>query len=186
MSRNLPDPRLRTIVIGCGQPNSGDDAVGVELVTNVRHSTNRFPGIELHSSMSSGVELLALFARTESVLFVDAVVSDFEPGTLLLTKLPSSAVLPRHVGTLSAEGWGIGETLKLAQAEGQRLPRLALLGIEIADVIPGAPISSPVRAALRHAVDHFAGIIERADRLHRWETADPQVVYRAVEQPAYV
>jgi hypothetical protein len=62
------------------------------------------------------------------------------------------------LGSLSSHGWGLAESLKLMGALGRTVPRLALLGVEIETVEPGAARSPAVEAATVTVVERFPAI----------------------------
>ena len=146
----------RMMIVGCGNPDAGDDSVGMEIVRRLRERGDC--GCDLRAEPAPGVDLLELFPLAAVILFVDAVVSGGAPGTLFLAPLPSKELEPRALGSLSSHGWGIGEVLKLANALGRPVPRLFLLGIEAATVAEGAPRSAAVEEAIALAVDKFSAL----------------------------
>ena len=110
----------RLLIVGCGNPAAGDDGAGIEIVR--RLSDLGSCGCELRTETGPGVGLLDLLPLADVILFVDAVTSGGVPGTLYLTSLPSAELEPRALGSLSGHGWGLVETLKLANALGRTLP----------------------------------------------------------------
>jgi hydrogenase maturation protease len=152
------DPRegtsgSRLLIVGCGNPAAGDDSAGIEIVR--RLSDLGGCGCELRAETGPGVGLLDLLPLGDVVLFFDAVTSGGVPGTLYLTSLPSAELEPRALGSLSGHGWGLVETLKLANALGRTVPRLVLLGIEAGTVTQGAPRSAAVEQAIALIVERM-------------------------------
>jgi hydrogenase maturation protease len=143
----------RLLIVGCGNPTAGDDGAGIEIVR--RLSDLGGCGCELRAETGPGVGLLDVFPLADVILFVDAVTSGGVPGTLYLTSLPSAELEPRALGSLSGHGWGLVETLKLANALGRTLPRLVLLGIEAGTVTQGAPRSAAVEQAIALVVERM-------------------------------
>ena len=143
-------------VVGLGNPNAGDDSVGLEIVNRLRARGDC--ECELLALPQAGVELVEALENVEAVLFIDAVSSGLPAGTLHLVPLPSGEVAPRVLGSLSSHGWGLAETLKLMEALGRPVPRLALLGVEIGTVEPGAPRSPAVEAAMGTVVERFHAV----------------------------
>jgi hydrogenase maturation protease len=165
--RSLP---LR--VIGCGNAQAGDDSAGVEIVRRLRERDDC--AAELLERPQAGIELMEVLRGAERVLFIDAVSSGAAPGTLHLVPLPSARVVPRALGAISSHGWGLAETLRLMAALHYRLPRLALLGIEIESAQPGVPRSAAVESAVQIAVDRF-DVLERFLTLEEhWDRATPR------------
>lgn len=145
-------------VVGLGNPYAGDDSVGLEIVNRLR--ARRDCECELLVLPQAGVELVEALGNVEAVLFVDAVSSGSPAGTLHLVPLPSGEVEPRVLLSLSSHGWGLAETLELMEALGRPIPRLALLGVEVGTVEPGAPRSEEVEAAIGLVVSRFSALCE--------------------------
>jgi hydrogenase maturation protease len=146
----------RLMIVGCGNPDAGDDSVGLEIVRRLGERGDC--GCDLRAEPAPGVDLLELFPLAGVILLVDSVVSGGAPGTLYLTLLPSKELEPRALGSLSSHGWGIGEVLKLANALGRPVPRLFLLGIEAATVAEGAPRSTAVEEAIALVVERISDL----------------------------
>jgi hydrogenase maturation protease len=146
----------RMMIVGCGNPDAGDDSVGLEIVRRLQERGDC--GCDLRAEPAPGVDLLELFPLADVILFVDAVLSSDAPGTLYLAPLPSKELEPRALGSLSSHGWGIGEVLKLANALGRPAPRLFLLGIEAATVAEGAPRSATVEEAIALVVERISAL----------------------------
>ncbi len=147
------------LVVGCGNPAAGDDAVGVEIVSRLKDVGH--PGCRFVLVPDAGPDLLDLLSSSESVLFVDAVTSGAPPGTLHLVPLRAGEIEPRLVGTLSSHGWGLAETLDLARALNRPLPRLMLLGVELGAVRVGAPSTPEVEKAMGLVVKKFPGLLSQ-------------------------
>ena len=71
----------RSLIVGCGNPDAGDDSVGLEIVRRLGEHGDC--GCDLRAETAPGIELLELFPLADVILFVDAVVSGGAPGTLL-------------------------------------------------------------------------------------------------------
>ena len=146
----------RLLIVGCGNPDAGDDSVGPEIVRRLGELGGC--GCELRAETAPGIELLDLLPLAEVILFVDAVTSGGAPGTLYLTSLPSKELESRALGSLSGHGWGLAEALKLAEALGRTIPRLFLLGIEAGTVAQGAPRSPAVEQAITLVVERISDL----------------------------
>lgn len=143
----------RLLVVGCGNELAGDDSAGVEIVRRLQERGDS--ACQVRTVAYAGVELLEAFPAVDMILFVDAVASGAPPGTLHLVPLPSREVELRAIASLSCHGWGLSETLALAQALRRPIPRLMLLGIEADGVDMGAPRSAAVEQAIGAVVDGF-------------------------------
>ena len=146
----------RMMIVGCGNPDAGDDSVGLEIVRRLGELGDC--GCDLRAEPAPGIELLELFPLADVILFVDAVVSGGAPGTLYLTSLPSKELEVEALGSLSSHGWGLGEVVKLAEALGRSMPRLYLLGIEAGTVAQGAARSDAVEGAIALVVERVSAL----------------------------
>lgn len=140
-------------VVGCGNPQAGDDRAGLEVVRRLRARGEG--ACELLEMPQASVEMLDLLQGAGVVLFVDAVSSGAPPGTVHLVPLPSLAIEPRALGALSSHGWGLAEILRLAGALGRPTPRLMLLGVEVGTVGPGEACTPAVEGAIQIVVEKF-------------------------------
>lgn len=143
-------------VVGCGNPFASDDAAGLEVVRRLRAAG----GLEweLLELPQAGVEVMEVLEGAETVIFIDAVASGSPPGTIHLVLLPSPAIEPRALGSISSHGWGLTETLRLRAALGRPSPRLLLVGIEIERAAPGGVLSPAVEAAIQIVVERFSAL----------------------------
>ncbi len=142
------------LVLGCGNPFAGDDAVGLEIVRRLRESA--MANIRLHELNQPVLDLSEIADPEQVVLVIDAVVSGNPPGTIHLTSLPCPELQPRSVVALSSHGWGLQESLAIQQALGQRLPRVFLLGIECGRIYANTALSAPVAWAVETVIEQFA------------------------------
>lgn len=136
------------IVIGVGNRDRGDDAVG-PLVVDRLGST--LPCFESNGDPSA---LISLFDRDSEVIIVDAMVTGGAPGSI------SSAGLAEAGGTASelsghgsTHGFGVLEALELARALGALPPRVTLVGVEASSFEPGSGLSPELEPAIERTVD---------------------------------
>jgi hydrogenase maturation protease len=159
-------------VVGCGNAWAGDDSAGLEVVRRLRERDDC--GCELLERPQAGVELMEVLRDAEVVLFVDAVSSGAPAGTLHLVPLPSASIVPRTLGAISSHGWGLGEAMCLMVSLRQPMPRLALLGVEIAAALPGAPRSAAVESAIQAIVERFTALKTFLTLEGQWDWATPR------------
>jgi len=153
---NLDGGPVHLLVIGCGNPMAGDDSAGPEIIHRLEARGDC--RCELRYIPQAGPDLLETFRTADVLVFVDAVSSGAQPGTLHLVPLPSRIMEPRAVGAISSHGWGLTETLDLARALRRPLPRLLLLGVEVAGAEQGAPRSAAVEQAIALVVERFPNL----------------------------
>lgn len=148
----------RVRVIGCGNADSGDDALGLLAVRLARRRLP--PEVEV---VEAGVPLrvLDLLDDVDAAVIVDAVRTPGggrDPATLVRA-VGGPGGLPAELhGSLSSHGLGLAEAVGLAAAMSP-LPRVVFLGVEAADLTAGADLSAAVRAVLPALVD---AVVEEA------------------------
>jgi hydrogenase maturation protease len=177
--------RLPLIVIGCGRYSSGDDALGVELVQLLAVADNRPLNCEFHSLPFDLDEMVDLFQRTEQIVFIDSVVGGIDAGDVILSVLPSDAVLLRHLGSITGQRSRLTEAIALARANGRNVPPLSLIGIEIEESLPGRPLSAPVAAGVNYVLMHFPELLVQLRQLHARLITEPLIIEPRVPEPVY-
>jgi hydrogenase maturation protease len=145
--------RRAGLVIGLGQPDRGDDAVGPEVARHV--ATLAVPDVRVVEH-EDPTDLLDAWEGHDAVVLVDAVSSGAVPGTLHVLDAGAagdvvSGAAWRATGRGGTHGWGIGEVVALARALGRLPERLVILGVEAEQFDHGAPLSASVRDAVPHA-----------------------------------
>lgn len=160
----------RVVVVGLGREFRGDDAVGLRAV---ERWVEKFGQATDHLDVKAvqletcGPELLAVLQGTEAAVLVDAVRGAGQVGSLHL--LDTADLAAFNVGSGTAHGWGVAETLAMARAINRESvpPQMVVLGIEVDGVAVGSGLSAPVVCALEPA----ANLIERLVRAALTEPA---------------
>lgn len=136
------------IVIGVGNRDRGDDAVG-PLVVDRLGST--LPCFESNGDPSG---LISLFGRDSEVIIVDAMVTGGAPGSICSVDWGEAGgteiELSRHGST---HGFGVLEALELARALGALPHRVTLVGVEASSFEPGSGLSPELETAIERTVD---------------------------------
>lgn len=138
-------------IIGIGNELAGDDAIGSLTIKALRANPPR--NVELLEAGLSGLGVLDLMDRAETVVLIDAVQNGQPPGTI------HRLVIPDDLGVMGKQSWGSGttsthalglaETLTLGHTL-DALPAATLVyGIEAGQTNLGTEISSEVRAAIK-------------------------------------
>lgn len=140
---------MKVLLIGVGNPDRGDDGAGPIVASRLR-----LPEVEVRLARGEATELLQLFSGRDRVYVVDAVVSGQAPGTL--HRLDGHD-LPGFMRSTSTHGLGLAEAVELARVLGSLPRELVVLGIEAADLTPGAVLSAPVS----EAVDRLLPALEK-------------------------
>jgi hydrogenase maturation protease len=151
----------RTVVLGVGNPERGDDAVGRAVARRLRGALPEEVEIAEHDGEATA--LLALMDGAGAAYLVDACASGAEPGTLRRFDA-AAAPLPSGAFGVSTHGFGPAEAIELARALGQLPRRCIVYAIEGGSWETGAPLSPRVAAAAALAADRLrAEILEPAE-----------------------
>ena len=131
---------MSRLIIGCGNPDRGDDAAGL-LVAR-----------KLHGREHSGdmLSLLDLWDGFDEVVIIDAMLSGAQPGTIHRFNARDRIAGARFL--TSTHDFGLTEAIELARSLGQLPPSLTVYGIEAADCAAGAPVSREVLEAVATTV----------------------------------
>lgn len=136
------------IVIGVGNRDRGDDAVGPLVVD---HLGSSLPCFESNGDPSA---LISLFERDSEVIIVDAMVTGNTPGTIASAGVPGAGEPGVELsGHGSTHGFGVFEALELARALGSLPPRVTLVGVEACSFDPGSGLSPEVESAIQRTVE---------------------------------
>ena len=160
------------LIIGIGNPDRGDDAVGVIVAQRLRQRLPaHVPILQITGDLTS---LLDAWSRrkagpptggqtAETVILIDAVHSRREagltsgttgatPGTIHRFNAHESP-LPANFFRCSTHALGLPEVIELARALGDIPPQLIVYGIEAKDFAAGTGLSAPVEQAADQLVD---------------------------------
>jgi hydrogenase maturation protease len=134
----------QVLVIGLGNPDRGDDAVGVQVAREVAAERNGVNVLEFDDPS----EALDAWDPEDTVIVTDAITSGGVPGDI--------HVIDAVAQTLSTGSWAAGGThalglavvVELARSLGQLPRRLVVVGVEAAQFAHGTPLSEAVAAAV--------------------------------------
>jgi hydrogenase maturation protease len=153
-----PEPVIEPVidlVIGLGQPDRGDDAVGPEVARAV---AARRPAGVVVVERDDPADLMDTWDGHAGVLVVDAVRSGAAPGTVHVLHAGTTS------GPLSLEAWaatgrggthalGLAAVVELARALDRLPERVVIVGVEAEHFDHGVPLSPAVAAAVASAAD---------------------------------
>jgi hydrogenase maturation protease len=149
------------LVVGLGNPDRGDDAVGAEVARAV--ADRGLPRVQVVEH-EDPTRLLDVWAGHDPVVVVDAVRSGGPPGTVHQLETGDGApAMPARAWSATGRGgthaFGLGAAVELARAL-HRLPdRLVVIGVEADTFEYGAPLSGPVAAAVQPAADRVLAVL---------------------------
>lgn len=140
-----------TLVIGIGNPDRGDDAVGLEVARKVRDAAP--DGVTVTELDGDQLALLDAWDGADDVYVVDATCAGGEPGNVC--RFDSSAPPGRHFQHRGTHLFSLADVIELARAL-HRLPaRLTGYGIEGASFELGAPLSEEAQVAARTVAEQI-------------------------------
>jgi hydrogenase maturation protease len=143
-------PRVR--IVGCGNPEAGDDAAGLVAVELARPLVPT--DVEVVTAPTA-LHVLDLLDGAATVLLVDAMRTTGgarAPGVVVRAESGPGGLPVALRSSLSSHGLGLAEAVGLAAALGP-VPRVVFLGVEVGDVRAGRGLSPAVDAALPSLVD---------------------------------
>ena len=148
--------RPRPLLIGVGNRDRGDDAVGPFVVDELR---DRHDGHFDYLVAAGDLSDLALrWRREQSVTIVDAMMSGRQPGTTVeIDCLAHPLEVP--TGHLSSHGVGLSDAIELGRSLELLPVALRVLAVEAEQFEHGAPLSSSVAAAAVKLVDRLPAIM---------------------------
>lgn len=135
----------RTLVIGLGNPDRGDDGVGICVAQTLEGTLP--DDVTLKTRRSDMLALLEDWRGYDVVICVDAAASMGNPGHIHRIE-PDADALPVAPGLASSHGIGLAESLALSRALGTAPKRLVVFAIEGVSFETGAALSPEVAAAV--------------------------------------
>lgn len=139
-------PQGRTLVIGVGNADRGDDAIGLLVARQIAQMG--LPGVTVVEAAADGTELMEIWTGARSAIIIDAVHGYGNPGTIYRFDAGSSAI-PAKSFRHSTHGFSLGDGIELSRVLNQLPNRLIVYGIVGTDFDLGSGISSSVGAAAR-------------------------------------
>jgi hydrogenase maturation protease len=141
----VADRSACALIIGIGNLDRGDDAVGRAVAARLR---TRIPGsVRVVESDGQATNLLAWFSESDEVILIDAAMSGGAPGTIERFDA-HEAPLPAARVSMSSHGFGLAAAIELARTLGQ-LPRgCVVFAIEGRSFALGDRLSPEVEAAI--------------------------------------
>jgi hydrogenase maturation protease len=145
----VAEARPRTLVIGVGHRDRGDDAVGRIVADRLRHHGPA--GVAIVDTDGEAGRLLDLFEGADRVVIIDAARSGAAPGTIQRLDAVGRALPPDFA--VSTHAMGLAESIELARTLGRLPPRCIVYAIEAASFALGAPLSPSVAAVVDKVVE---------------------------------
>jgi hydrogenase maturation protease len=143
----------KILVIGVGNADCGDDAVGSELVTEI--ARRGIQEVDAVRSAGEPSQLIALFDGRPTVCLVDAVEAMQSPGRIHRFDVSDRALPAEFAQPFSTHGMGVHEALELARAIGSLPPVCIVYAVEGVQFEPGAVMTPEVRSNLPVLADRL-------------------------------
>jgi hydrogenase maturation protease len=141
------------MVVGVGNPDRGDDGVGLLVARMLRDRLP--PDVRIEERLGGAAELIELLREADEAVLVDAMVSGAPAGTIRRFDCVAGEVA-RGQGRASSHGLGVAEAIGLASAL-ECLPRACVIyAVEAAEFSPGADMSDGVAAGAEAVADRIA------------------------------
>lgn len=135
-------------VVGVGSPQ-GDDAVAWEVTRIVQQQRHWAADIQFHV-VEGGQRLLDVLDGTGTLFLIDALAPAGCPGAIRRFDWPDQQVEVLRPG--STHDLRPAQALQLADSLGTLSPRIAIFGIEAAELVPGQKLGREVAAAVPELV----------------------------------
>ena len=153
--------RMKTLVLGLGNPLLRDDSIGLRVVQELRVRLGDKPDIEVSEDYWGGLRLMERMIGFDRAIIIDAICTDAEPGTIHLL---SPNDIPTQRST-SAHDVNLPTALELGRQAGAQLPtssEIFIVGVEAADVQTFDEALTPeVEIALPQAVEAVLSVLDR-------------------------
>ena len=149
--------RGRVCLMGIGNVDLGDDGFGVRLAEAIEQE--RLPGVEVIQAGSSPENFIggAQVKDWDSLIFLDAVDFDAEPGAVVLL---DSAEMVARFPQVSTHKLSLGLLAQCVESKGRT--RAWLLGVQPASLVPSATLSLPMTRSLSLIAEAFAAVLSRS------------------------
>jgi hydrogenase maturation protease len=149
---------LQVLVIGIGNPDRGDDGVGVQIARRVAAER---PDVRL-LVLDDPCEALSAWAPADTVVVTDAVRSGGEPGEIHIVDAVRQTLPAGSWAAGGTHAMGIAAVVELGRALGRLPQRLVVVGVEADHFDYGAPMSDAVAAAVPTAAAAVHAAIDDA------------------------
>jgi hydrogenase maturation protease len=149
---------VNSIVIGIGNRDRGDDAVGPIVCDRLHARHPADPDRQVVVCEGSILDLALHWDHDDHVVIVDAVQPGDEPGRIVTIDATVDP-LPTP-GAVSTHEIDVSVAIELARAIGRMPARLLIVGVEAAQTEWGAPPSHAVEAAIDSVVELVVELVD--------------------------
>ncbi len=135
-----------TLVIGIGNEQCGDDAVGPLVARRIE--ARRLPGIQVHAGDLDPLGLIDLWKTAQSVILIDAMSSGRTAGAIDRFEAHAQPLPSGPFSHASTHSMGVPEAIELSRALQQFPPHFVVYAVEGRNFDAGAPLSTRVQSAI--------------------------------------
>lgn len=137
------------LVLGVGNPDRGDDAVGPEVARRVRAAVP--DEVRVVQVSGEGTGLMDAWRGAALVILCDAAQSGAPAGTVHRLEAHTTPI-PARLLRYSTHAFGVAQAIELARVLGELPPRVIIYGVEGANYAAGAGLSPAVAPAVEVVV----------------------------------
>lgn len=132
-------------IICCGNPDRGDDGVGVLVAERLRDF-----GVEAETRSGEALDLIEAWNGADNVVVVDAVETGASLGTVHLWDGREASFPPDK--SVSTHGLGVAAAIRMARVLGRLPEQLQVYGIEGRRFEHGTEVSPELQLPVEHVV----------------------------------
>jgi hydrogenase maturation protease len=149
LARILP-AKAPVVVIGVGNENRSDDAVGLHVARRLRQLS--LENVMVIEENRVGADLLESWKGADLVIIVDAVSSGAKPGTVHCIDARARQI-PRGLLHRSTHAFSVGDAIELARVMDRLPPRMLVYGVEGEEFEEGTGLSRRVEESVDAVVE---------------------------------
>jgi hydrogenase maturation protease len=158
---------MATLIIGVGNDDRGDDAVGLIVVRRLRGARAGNPSaaaalVAVIEASGEGAALIEAWRSADLVILIDAAHSGAVPGTIYRFEAHDRPI-PLHICRSSTHALGVGAAIELARALGRLPARLIVYGIEGRSFEVGGGLSPEAELAAGEVLERLQCEIDSSD-----------------------
>lgn len=154
--------RKGILVAGIGNPDRGDDAIGLLVAERLAHRLP--PGVPLLTRSGDLLGLIDDWADYKALVCIDAAAPMGAPGRI--HRIDAAAgELPTGLSPASSHAFGLAEAIALARALGAMPGQAVVYAIEGARFDAGAPMTPAVAEAAAEAAERIVHEVGRLGTL---------------------
>jgi hydrogenase maturation protease len=144
------------IVIGLGNPDRGDDAVGVRVAREVAAERSDVLALEFDDPS----EALDAWGPEDTVIVTDAISTGGAPGDIHVVDVVAQKLPAGNWSAGGTHALGLAAVVELARTLALMPRKLVVIGVEAGQFEYGAPLSDAVLAAVPAAADAVFTVID--------------------------